>query len=121
MTPPRYWCNVCTLRHVPRCSHRPTWPLEPLLDAVRCLTHERTLDRLGRKSREVDVAAQSGLSDEQADRWAIRAGLHPAQVWGWEWVEAGLSVVDRQFMESGWRPAWEFGEQVNASEEHDAA
>jgi hypothetical protein len=30
-----------------------------------------------------------GLSIDQADRLAVRAGLHPCEVWGFEWTAAG--------------------------------
>jgi hypothetical protein len=38
--------------------------------------------------RKVPIARRDGLSDTQADTWAIRLGRHPLIVWGWAWIEA---------------------------------
>jgi hypothetical protein len=51
--------------------------------------------------------ATDGVPEFTVDRWCNRIGLHPAQVYGWSWVERGLSVVDEQFLKNGWRRAWE--------------
>jgi DNA-binding transcriptional regulator YhcF (GntR family) len=44
--------------------------------------------RLGVAGTMVTAAARDGLSDVQADTWAIRLRIHPLLVWGWAWVEA---------------------------------
>ena len=53
-----------------------------------------SLHQLARQVR-VDVAlvsrlGSSGLSSWQSDRWAIRLGVHPVQIWPeWCWIWAG--------------------------------
>jgi hypothetical protein len=55
---------------------------------------------------DLTTAARVGLTDRQADHWAIALGSHPALVWpGWD--DAGLTVLDDVFIHGGWRPAWE--------------
>jgi hypothetical protein len=63
------------------------WPLQPLLDACG-LTSAVLAAHLHVGGNAVTLAARSGLSDRQADRWAIRLGFHPLLVWGWAWVDA---------------------------------
>ena len=55
-----------------------------------------------------------GLSEWQADRAALRLGFHPAMLWP-TWADDGLTVLDRIFVESGWRAAWEWGELVEGN------
>lgn len=31
-----------------------------------------------------------GLTDQEADEWAVALGLHPGQVWGVAWFESAL-------------------------------
>lgn len=71
--------------------HRPRWPLAPLMraaglapDAVSDLAVRLDVDR-GWLQRLKHL----GLSDEQADQWATRLGLHPTLIWP-EW-DAGLT------------------------------
>jgi len=63
------------------------WPLQPLLDACQ-LSHRDLAGHVGAGRHTVAVAATRGLSDDQADRWAIRLGFHPLIVWGWSWIDA---------------------------------
>lgn len=67
------------------------WPLQPLLDVCgysrRYLSHHA-----GVSSAHVQRAGQRGLTDTEADEWAIRAGLHPALVWGEAWFAAAGDV-----------------------------
>lgn len=63
------------------------WPLRPLLDTAGVTLAELALE-LGTTRDVVDAAARRGLSDFQADEWAIRVGFHPLLVWGWAWVDA---------------------------------
>jgi len=39
-------------------------------------------------------AGREGFTDAQADRYCVHFGLHPIQVWGWEWVTVGLATPD---------------------------
>lgn len=65
------------------------WPLQPLLDATG-LSRTALARRLNVAFGTVHRAGREGVSDRVADRWAIRLGLHPLAVWGWDWVTAGL-------------------------------
>ncbi len=62
------------------------WPLRPLLDASG-LTASRLAGELGLSGSAVRIAARRGLSDRQADEWAIRLGMHPLFIWGWAWID----------------------------------
>jgi hypothetical protein len=62
------------------------WPLQPLLDAVG-LTPGSLSGRLGVGGNQVTLAVRRGLTDKQADEWAIHLGMHPLSVWGWAWVD----------------------------------
>jgi Bacterial regulatory proteins, gntR family len=62
------------------------WPLQPLL-AVCGLSAGSLGGELGVGGRQITIAAQRGLTDKQADEWAIRLGVHPMTVWGWAWVD----------------------------------
>jgi hypothetical protein len=62
------------------------WPLHPLLEV--CGLNVGSLgSRLGIGGRQITMAVQRGLTDKQADEWAIRLGVHPMTVWGWAWVD----------------------------------
>lgn len=60
------------------------FPLEPL----ERLTLAPVAKTLRTNSAELAQARQLGLTIDQADRWALRAGYHPAEVWGDLWTEA---------------------------------
>lgn len=83
------------------------WPLAPLLAMV---TVDNVARVLGVSGATLAHAREHGLTDRQADTWAVRCGLHPAMVWP-GWIEHGLTEGDRQFVfgsegcEPGWRPA----------------
>jgi hypothetical protein len=56
------------------------------LDA--CGLGRRALARqLGVDPALISAAGRRGLSNPQADEWAIRVGLHPLLVWGWAWID----------------------------------
>lgn len=44
--------------------------------------------------RELCHARERGLTEAQADRCAVRLGLHPSAVWGEEWWD-GIEAQDR--------------------------
>ena len=104
-------CPVCSLRHSPRCTRNgPTWPLAPLLDQFVPYAGVSALaDRLSVNPCRLIELAEVGLTDDMADRWAVRLGLHPSLVWP-DWFDAGLTVVDAQFVESGWRQVFDWTE-----------
>ena len=60
------------------------WPLQPLLDASK-LTRANVAAHLGITTTTLRDAERRGLTDDQADRWAVGLGHHPANVWGWDW------------------------------------
>jgi len=104
-------CGVCSLDgrfhhrgpsgRVEWCSTvQRTWPTAALI--ARCGDRVKMCNALGISPKG---GLQDELSDAVADRWAIRCGYHPEQVWP-GWTEAGLRYVDRVFLESGWRQAW---------------
>jgi hypothetical protein len=75
-------------------ARRYRWPLDDLhtLVAGRYPTQTSLARALGIQSTVVARAAERGLSDSQADRWAVRLGYHPMSVWGWAWIDAALEV-----------------------------
>lgn len=69
-------------------SRLPVEPLCTLLD-----TSPRLLARqLGRSGTQAHKALERGLSLDQADRWAVASGYHPATVWGDAWWDAALAA-----------------------------
>jgi Bacterial regulatory proteins, gntR family len=70
------------------------WPLQPLLDACD-VTPARLALLVGVAVEAVREAARCGLSDTQADLWAVRAGYHPVEVWGWARVDAATTPPPR--------------------------
>ena len=79
------------------------WPAQPLLDLG--YSHHRLAVILHMSGTRLVHHLEHGLTDWQADRAAIRLGTLPHLVWP-GWVDAGLSVVDRDYLDSGWRQAW---------------
>jgi hypothetical protein len=71
------------------------WPLEPLLQLTG-FTSGGLADYLGIGRTTVGRAARYGLTDAQADEWAIGCGYHPINVWGWAWIDAALAAPDEQ-------------------------
>ena len=75
--------------HVVRLGHRRCWSVAPLVErtglSVAQLAEAHGLGRHGATD-----ARCFGLTDVQADHWATAAGLHPASVWGWDWVTTAL-------------------------------
>jgi len=107
--------NVAVEARAPAAAESHTWPLQPLLDACG-LTHTALAHQLGLSGGAIVTARRRGLTDPQADEWAIGVGLHPLAVWGWAWVDeadnaAGrapymrLAVLLRDAIDQGaWRP-----------------
>lgn len=62
------------------------WPLQPLLDTCR-VTAGSLGHHLGVGRNQLARAIERGLTDKQADEWAIGLGVHPLLVWGWAWVD----------------------------------
>lgn len=73
--------------HVWNLRRQRLWPLEPLT-RLTGLTPNEFADRYGLGRSTVQTAARAGLTDIQADHWALAATYHPVNVWGWAWVSA---------------------------------
>lgn len=109
----RHACPRCRIRHHPKCGTIDArWPLQPLLDAY---TGTNFTSRISTGSQGVATARTEGLTDVQADHWAIRCGLHPSEVWD-DWADPALTVLDRQFLAEGWRAAWEHDQRPDQTE-----
>jgi len=109
---PHNQCRWCLTRHSPKCSG-PRWPVQPLLDVLGSRPVCATLHCSG---EEIERAKREGVADFTADRWALRAGVHPVVIWP-DWFDAVLTPTDRQYLENGWRQAWEWNNRTNATEE----
>lgn len=68
-------------------SDTPRLPLEPLMQA-----HGGSWRSFREKTRtntqRLQTAAEEGLTFEQADRLAVRLGVHPLEVWGDAWLSS---------------------------------
>ena len=71
------------------------WALRPLLDACGLTGLAGLAAELGVSRDVVTAAGRRGLSDRQADEWAIRVGWHPLLVWGWDWITAATPDTAR--------------------------
>jgi hypothetical protein len=75
------------------------YPLAPLvrlaeLHAGRTLPVSEQLLQFGQNPSNRNAiyrARAHGLDAQQADRWAIAAGFHPALVWGLDWFHGGAA------------------------------
>ena len=73
---PDPWAN---LRGVPR-EPRP-WPLAPLLTRLGVETLTELAEKCDTNRSVLNRCAERGLTDRQADAFAIAAGFHPIEVW----------------------------------------
>jgi hypothetical protein len=100
---------VCRTAHTPRCrgSKANRWDAAPLLDVAGGTTGVAA-QVLGVSGDAMTEAVEHGLSDQQADHWAVRLGLHPSMLWpGFD--RAALTPLDESFVwDGGWRQAWEW-------------
>lgn len=60
------------------------YPYEPLVKASRCDSEDQLVIHLGISGSTWQIAKKLGLTDRQADRWAIAFGYHPSNIWP-EW------------------------------------
>lgn len=72
--------------------YRHRWPWAPL-GAVLGGSVRTQAALLGVHDRQVSRWRSYGLSDDQADRFAIAAGWHPREVWGTAWDEVGAVAL----------------------------
>jgi hypothetical protein len=69
------------------------YPLKPLMDAARIpsmVALRRLFPMNGTDYRRV---LDEGLSEWQADRWAVKLGLHPGMVWP-QWFDLPIWIDD---------------------------
>lgn len=78
-TAPDLWASARTPKPRP-------WPLDALLRAAGIKTTTELAKRLRVSGTTIKDAAARQLTDERADSWAIRLGLHPAEVWPDWWA-----------------------------------
>ena len=57
------------------------WPAGPLVELAGNPSITGLARLLGEPYTTVHVAQRDGLTDVQADRWAVALGRHPAEVW----------------------------------------
>src|SRR5687767_3268608 len=70
---------------------RRRWPLQDLVDHTDLTPPQlATLAGYRNPTAAASAATRDGLTDTQADHWAIATGHHPAEVWGWPWLAAAL-------------------------------
>lgn len=63
--------------------------LQPLLDAAEL--SRSGLQTVSKASGEdLRIAAEEGLTVAQADKWAVRCGFHPAEIWV-DWVDLAVA------------------------------
>lgn len=62
-------------------------PTRPLFEATRAETNNQLAEMLGISRKAVAAAARRGLTVWKADEWAVRAGLHPSNVWSEEFYD----------------------------------
>lgn len=67
----------------------PRLPLTPLIATVQAGTYSELARMLRYNCRAIQRAARDGLSELQADRWAVTLGYHPSEIWGDAWFEFG--------------------------------
>ncbi len=70
-------------------THR--YPFAPLVEAMGCSANQAII-RLGISGKSGQEYRQFGLSEKVADRLAVRAGLHPFEVWP-DMAEANLEAA----------------------------
>ena len=105
---------------------RPTtprpWPAQPIADLLGDIGTRNAAMRLGCSRSAWRRALAHGLTDAQADQWAVRLGRHPAELYGWDvWWRAGITARDERHVWGpgmGWRHAWLWAEYRHAEPEH---
>lgn len=66
---------------------RTRWfPLRPLMEAAGLATMSAVRSRFPMNGAAYRQVLDRGLTEEQADRWAVKLGLLPAEVWP-EWLD----------------------------------
>ena len=63
------------------------FPFGPLEEAVSAPTNGVLAEMLGVNVRQVFRLRERGLTTAEADEYAVRAGFHPAEVWGADYID----------------------------------
>ena len=66
------------------------YPLQPLLDAAG-ITRSQLQKRTKTSGADMCKSGREGCTLSQADRWAVRCGFHPIEVWQDLWIDEGIS------------------------------
>lgn len=75
------------------------YPAQPLIDAAREPNDLALMRQLGISGYTLADAKAEGLTEVQADTWAVRLGWHPSNIWP-EWWEHAPPWTDDD-MEQG--------------------
>lgn len=64
-------------------------PVEPLLERLRMSgrLEELEVSRIGQWRRNGNM-----MSVYWADKWAIRLGFHPFEIWGWDFYQGAMDA-----------------------------
>ena len=81
----RHYLGQRTPRNEPVDAREARYPLQPLVVRAGAGNLSHLARIIGVSRAAVQAASSRGLSERTADRYAVAAGLHPAEVWP-EWV-----------------------------------
>jgi hypothetical protein len=75
------------------------YPLAPLMAATGIQSMKQLRDIFPMNGTTYRQVMDEGLATDQADRWAVRLGLHPWQVWpDWSHIECAATDCDATFI-----------------------
>lgn len=80
-------------------AHR--YPLEPLLDAARATDLSHLAELLGITPSYVHRLRHEGLTEKQADHFAVRLGMHASWIWT-DWWSAPFAKARRRDQQGRW-------------------
>lgn len=72
------------------------YPAQPLIDAAREPNDYTLMHRLGISGYTLVTARAEGLTEVQADTWAVRLGWHPSNIWPNEWWDHAPAWTDEE-------------------------
>lgn len=72
------------------------YDLERLAEAVGAESDAELALRLGVTRKIIAFRWAHGLTDVEADEFAIKAGLHPCSVWGRDWEQGAPDEVSEK-------------------------
>lgn len=93
--------------HPQRTRPRP-YPFAPIDEATTLADHDLAA-RLHISGWQLRRCRAEGCTVEEADRFAVRLGLHPCELWGWGWFADALTPMDDLYVNhGGWRVDWQW-------------